>query len=85
MECWKAIQGRLKVVPEGLKVVLEGLEALQGRLIQEAGRLASRPEPGWARPARPGSLYKARLPTGARFPVGNRFLESYCPKVRKVL
>ena len=28
-----------KMVPEGLKVVLEGLKALQGRLIQEAGRL----------------------------------------------
>ena len=39
VECWKAIQGRLKVVPEGPKVVLEGLKALQGRLIQEAGRL----------------------------------------------
>ena len=38
MECWKAIQGRLKVV-------LEGLKALQGILIQKAGRLASRPEP----------------------------------------
>ena len=39
MECLKAIQGRLKVVPEGPKVVLEGLKALQGILIQEAGRL----------------------------------------------
>ena len=29
----------VKVVPEGLKVVLEGLKALQGILIQEAGRL----------------------------------------------
>ena len=39
MECLLAIQGRLKVLPEGPKVVLEGLKALQGRLIQEAGRL----------------------------------------------
>ena len=27
MKCWKAILGKLKVVPEGLKVVLDGLKA----------------------------------------------------------
>ena len=36
-------------------------------------RAARLGEPGWARPARPGSLYKGRFPTGARFPVLSRF------------
>ena len=39
MECCGTPQWGLKVLPEGPKVVLEGLKALQGRLIQEAGRL----------------------------------------------
>ena len=59
--------------PGGAKSGPGEVKALQGRLIQEAGRLASRPEPGWARPASPGSLYKGRLTTGDRFPVLSRF------------
>ena len=52
LECWKAIQGRLKLVQEVLKVVLEGLKALQGR---QSRRLAGwRAGPGLAGLGRPG-------------------------------